>query len=151
MASVAPPLLDSQTYYSRIGRGRWRGAFAFRITDRDAFRATPLTLKERLLARARPTPALDARLRGADGAGAEAELAIGRTRLCGRQLDARRGGDGERARDVRPVRAAADLAAHEGGLGGEESERRQARSAVRRLFRKRSCGVFTDSGLGGSR
>jgi hypothetical protein len=52
MASVAPPLLDSQAYYSRIGRGRWRGAFAFRITDRDAFRAASLTLKDRLLATA---------------------------------------------------------------------------------------------------
>jgi hypothetical protein len=51
MASAAPPaLLDSQTYYFRIGRGRWRGAFAFRISDRDAFRNAPLTLKERLLA-----------------------------------------------------------------------------------------------------
>jgi hypothetical protein len=51
MASVAPRLLDSQAYYFRIGRGRWRGAFAFRITDRAAFRAARLTAKERLLAR----------------------------------------------------------------------------------------------------
>jgi hypothetical protein len=61
MANAAPPLLDSQTYYFLVGRGRWRGAFAFRITDRDAFRAAPLTLKERLLARGM---ALAARLTG---------------------------------------------------------------------------------------
>jgi hypothetical protein len=51
MASATPALLDSQTYYFRIGRGRWRGAFGFRITDRHAFRNAPLTLKERALAR----------------------------------------------------------------------------------------------------
>jgi hypothetical protein len=51
MATAAPPLLDSQTYYFRIGRGRWRGAFGFRIVDRAAFRAARLTRKERLLAR----------------------------------------------------------------------------------------------------
>jgi hypothetical protein len=52
MATAAPPLLDSQTYYFDIGRGRWRGAFFFRITDRTALRNAPLTLKERLLAKA---------------------------------------------------------------------------------------------------
>ena len=51
MASTTPHPLDSQIYYFRTGRGRWRGAFSFRITDRAAFRAAPLTLKERLLAR----------------------------------------------------------------------------------------------------
>jgi hypothetical protein len=51
MSSAAPPLLDSQTHYFRIGRVRWRGAFGFRITDRAAFRAAPLTPRERLLAR----------------------------------------------------------------------------------------------------
>jgi len=51
MASTASALLDSQTYYFRVGRGRWRGAFRFRITDRRAFRNASLTLKERLLAR----------------------------------------------------------------------------------------------------
>jgi hypothetical protein len=47
-----PPLLDSQIYYFKIGRGRWRGAFSFRITDRAAFDSAPLSTKERLLARA---------------------------------------------------------------------------------------------------
>lgn len=51
MASATPALLDSQLYYFRIGRGTWRGAFGFRITDRDAFRNARLTVKERLLAR----------------------------------------------------------------------------------------------------
>jgi hypothetical protein len=51
MTRAAPPLLDSQIYYFRVGRGSWRGAFGFRITDRAAFRAAQLTLKERLLAR----------------------------------------------------------------------------------------------------
>jgi hypothetical protein len=51
MVTAPPPLLDSQTYYFQIGRGRWRGAFSFRIVDRAAFRAAPLTLKQRLLAR----------------------------------------------------------------------------------------------------
>ena len=51
MASAAPPLLDSQSYYFRIGRGSWRGTFGFRITDRAAFRSATLTLKDRLLAR----------------------------------------------------------------------------------------------------
>jgi hypothetical protein len=51
MGSAAPASLDSTTYYSRIGRGHWRGTFGFRITDRSAFRKASLTLKERLLAR----------------------------------------------------------------------------------------------------
>jgi hypothetical protein len=51
MTTTALPLLDSQTYYFRIGRGHWRGAFGFRIVDRAAFRAARLTLKQRLLAR----------------------------------------------------------------------------------------------------
>lgn len=51
-ATAAPALLDSLEYYFRIGRGHWRGAFGFRITDRHAFRNASLTLKERLLARA---------------------------------------------------------------------------------------------------
>ena len=51
MGSSAPALLDSQTYYVRIGRGHWRGTFGFRITDRTTFRNASLTLKERLLAR----------------------------------------------------------------------------------------------------
>jgi hypothetical protein len=50
--AVVTALLDSQRYYFETGRGRWRGAFAFRITDRAAFRAAPLSFKERLLARA---------------------------------------------------------------------------------------------------
>ena len=33
MDSAAPPLLDSQVYYFRIGHGHWRGTFGFRITD----------------------------------------------------------------------------------------------------------------------
>ena len=42
-------LSDSQAYYFAIGRGRWRGRFAFRITDRSAFRQASLSLKNRLL------------------------------------------------------------------------------------------------------
>jgi hypothetical protein len=59
MATAAPELLDSQVYYFRIGRGRWRGTFGFCITDRSAFRHAALTLKERWLAR---TMALTQRL-----------------------------------------------------------------------------------------
>jgi hypothetical protein len=51
MSSAAPPLLDSQIYYFSIGRGHWRGAFGFRITDLAQFHAAALSLKERLLAR----------------------------------------------------------------------------------------------------
>jgi hypothetical protein len=43
-------VLDNQIYYFEVGRGRWRGAFSFRITDRAAFDAAGLTTKERLLA-----------------------------------------------------------------------------------------------------
>ena len=50
MDSAAPPLLDSQVYYFRIGHGHWRGTFGFRITDHDGFRDAPLTFKERSLA-----------------------------------------------------------------------------------------------------
>jgi hypothetical protein len=48
-AASAP--LDNQTYYAEIGRGQWRGAFSFRISDRAAFDRAPLSAKERLLAR----------------------------------------------------------------------------------------------------
>jgi hypothetical protein len=48
--TAAASLTDSQTYYFRTGKGRWRGAFAFHITDRAAFRAAPLTPKQRALA-----------------------------------------------------------------------------------------------------
>jgi hypothetical protein len=44
-------LLDNQTYYAEIGRGRWRGAFSFRISDRAAFDRAPLSTKDRLLTR----------------------------------------------------------------------------------------------------
>jgi hypothetical protein len=44
-------LLDNQIYYFEIGRGRWRGAFSFRISDRAAFDAAPISTKDRLLAR----------------------------------------------------------------------------------------------------
>jgi hypothetical protein len=49
--TAAASLTDSQTYYFETGMGRWRGAFAFHITDRAALRAAPLTLKQRALAR----------------------------------------------------------------------------------------------------
>jgi hypothetical protein len=48
--TASAALSDSQIYYFRTGKGRWRGAFSFRITDRAALRAAPLTLKERALA-----------------------------------------------------------------------------------------------------
>jgi len=44
-------LLDNQTYYFEVGRGQWRGAFSFRIADRAAFDAAPLSTRDRLLAR----------------------------------------------------------------------------------------------------
>src|SRR5262249_39287264 len=44
-------LLDNQVYYFEVGRGSWRGAFSFRISDRAAFDAAPLSTKDRLLAR----------------------------------------------------------------------------------------------------
>ena len=47
--TASAALTDSQTYYFRIGKGRWRGAFGFRITDRAALRAAPLSVKERAL------------------------------------------------------------------------------------------------------
>jgi hypothetical protein len=47
--SAAGELLDNQRYYFEIGRGSWRGAFSFRITDRQALRSAGLTLKQRLL------------------------------------------------------------------------------------------------------
>ena len=49
MATAESKLSDSQTYYFDIGRGRWRGRFGFRFTDRPAFRAASLGLKNRLL------------------------------------------------------------------------------------------------------
>ena len=66
---------------------------------------------------------------GADGDGAEAGLGAGRVGLRGGHDDAGRGGDGERARDVRAVRAAADLAADTRGARGEEGAGRPARPA----------------------
>ena len=42
-------MLDNQAYYFTIGRGRWRGTFAFRMTDRRALRAAGLRLRDRLL------------------------------------------------------------------------------------------------------
>jgi hypothetical protein len=42
-------LTDSQTYYFAVGEGRWRGTFDFTITDRDGFKAAPLSFKNRLM------------------------------------------------------------------------------------------------------
>ena len=72
-------------------------------------------------------------------------LGARRARCRRRYLDAERRGDGEHARDVRAVRAPADLAAHEGGAGGEARAGRQAR-AVRRRCRRRWCGGSSGNG-----
>ena len=42
-------MLDSQTDYFVVGRGRWQGDFSFRIANGSLFRAAPLGLKNRLL------------------------------------------------------------------------------------------------------
>jgi len=47
--AAAQPLSDSQIYYFEIGKGRWRGAFSFLVTDWSTFRKTSLSLTERFL------------------------------------------------------------------------------------------------------
>ena len=42
---------DNQIYYFEIGKGRWQGVFSFRVTDREAYEKSPLTLKQRFLVR----------------------------------------------------------------------------------------------------
>ena len=63
------------------------------------------------------------------GTAQKQQLGARRARLRGGHLDADGRGDGEHARDVRAVRAAADLAADEGGARGEARERGSARAA----------------------
>ncbi len=93
---------------------------------------------------ARPALALDDRLHRADGDGAEAALGARRARLRRRHDDAGGRGDGEHARDVRAVRAAADLAADAGGARGEEGAGREARAAADACLRP-SCGRIAAS------
>ena len=64
---------------------------------------------------ARPPLALDARLHGDHGSCDQAIMGAGCARLRRRHDHARRGGDGERPRHLRAVRAAADRPADPGG------------------------------------
>lgn len=42
-------MLPNQVYYFEVGKGRWGGAFDFRITDREAYRKAPIGVVNRLL------------------------------------------------------------------------------------------------------
>jgi hypothetical protein len=42
-------VLPNQVYYFEVGRGRWGGAFDFRITDRKGYRKASIGVLNRLL------------------------------------------------------------------------------------------------------
>jgi hypothetical protein len=42
-------VLPNQTYYFKVGQGKWGGRFSFRITDRDAYHHASVGLINRLL------------------------------------------------------------------------------------------------------
>ena len=81
-------------------------------------------------------PPFWATLHRADGDGAEARVGARRARLRGRHDHPGRAGDGERAGDVRTVRAAPDLSADSGGARREEGARRSGGKAGRPCRRR---------------